>query len=303
MVPILIGDVGKVNQVVYEHAQVKKMLHYVNVCFLPFRWGTNSYRGCEHNCVYCNARYTHEYLGLSTGEFANRIVIKDNAAEVLDREFSKKTWNTKLTVNLATVTDPYQPAENRFRITRELLNVFLKHQNSLLLTTKSNLVLRDIDVLTEISREGFLNVAITLPTLDEELRKKIEPRAATVEDRLNTIQKLHEAGITVGVIAVPLLPFISDREEDVDELLKTVSDKGADYAVVDLLNFRGQTRDRFMIFLKTYDQNLIPKYEELYETSYCDKDFAKRIRSQANKLLRKYRVDNFDKMFSFRKIK
>jgi DNA repair photolyase len=191
-VTILIGDVGKVNPVVYEHAQVKKMLHYVNVWFLPFRWGINSYRGCEHNCVYCNARYTHEYLGLSTGEFANRIIIKDNAAEVLDREFSKKTWNTKLTVDLATVTDPYQPAENRFRITKELLNVFLRHQNSLLLTTKSNLVLRDIDVLTEISRKGFLNVAITLPTLNEELRKKIEPRAATVEDRLNTIQKLHE---------------------------------------------------------------------------------------------------------------
>lgn len=107
----------------YEHVNVRSMLHYVNVWFLPFRWGANTYRGCEHNCVYCNARYTHEFLGLPTGEFGQKIVVKDNAAEILDREFSRARWK-RMAVNVATVTDPYQPAEGRFRVTEKVLRVF-----------------------------------------------------------------------------------------------------------------------------------------------------------------------------------
>lgn len=149
------------------------MLHYAKAWFLPFRWGVNTYRGCEHDGVYCNARYTHEYLGLPTGEFAHRIIVKDNAAEVLDREFSRERWDNLLTVNLATVTDPYQPAEREYNITRGVLKVFLKHHNSLMLTTKSDLVLRDLSLLRKIGQTGFLNVVITLPTLDEDLRRRL----------------------------------------------------------------------------------------------------------------------------------
>ena len=131
-------------KMVYEHVQIKSVLHYVNVWFLPFKWGANTYRGCEHNCLYSNARYTHEYLGLPTGAFAHKILVKNNAAEVLDKEFSRATWRNSLTVNLATVTDPYQPAETHFKITRRVLEVFLKHHNALLITTKSDLILRDL---------------------------------------------------------------------------------------------------------------------------------------------------------------
>ncbi|WXG42223.1 MAG: radical SAM protein [Candidatus Freyarchaeum deiterrae] len=291
----------KFKDVVYEHTLVKKMLHYVNVWFLPFRWVVNTYRGCEHNCVYCNARYTHEYLGLPTGEFSYRIIVKDNAAEVLDKEFSREKWNKKLTVNLATVTDPYQPAEAKFKITREVLNVFLKHHNSLLLTTKSDLVLRDLDILTEIASTGFLNVDITLPTLNEDLRKKIELNITSVEKRLEVIQKLHEAGITVGVTAIPLLPYITDSEKDIEELVKAASDVGADYVILDVLNFRGEARERFMEFLKDYDEDLVPKYEQLYQTNYCDKNYASVKRKYTNRLVKEYNVDNYDKMYSYRK--
>lgn len=293
-------DMEKTKEVIYEHTQVKKMLHYVNVWFLPFRWGANTYRGCEHNCVYCNARYTHEYLGLQTGEFAHKIIVKDNAAEALDGEFSREKWR-KMTVNLATVTDPYQPAESKFKITREVLKVFLKHNNPLMLTTKSALVLRDLDILTEIAQTGFLNVVITLPTLNEDLRKRIEPKAPSTEKRLDVIKGLHEAGITVGVTAIPLLPYISDREKDIEELIKTIAESGADYVIVDMLNFREEARGRFMDFLKSYDPDLIQKYEELYQTKYCDKNYVKGIRKKANKLIKKYNVDKYGKMYSFRK--
>jgi DNA repair photolyase len=112
------------------------MLHYVNVWFLSFRWGANTYRGCERNCIYCNARQTHEFLGLPAGEFSQKIVVKDNATEILDKEFSRDKWK-KMKVNIATVTDPYQPAESRLRITKETLRVFLKHHNPIMLSTKS----------------------------------------------------------------------------------------------------------------------------------------------------------------------
>lgn len=286
---------------IYEHTQVKKMLHYVNVWFLPFKWGTNTYRGCEHNCVYCNARYTHEYLGLPSGEFAHKILVKDNAAEVLDKEFSREKWNNKLTVDLSTVTDPYQPAEERFKVTRNVLEVFLKHHNSLMITTKSDLVLRDLDILSEIGRTGFLNVVITLTSLDEDLRKRIEPKAPSVDRRLRVVQELHEEGITVGVTAIPLLPYISDGEKDIEELVKCVAGLGVDYVIIDMLNFRGETRDRMFEFLQGYDSSIMPKYEKLYRTKYCDKDYSKSIRHVVNKFIRKYKVNNYEKMYSFRK--
>ncbi len=291
----------KTGDIIYEHIQVKKILHRVNVWFLPFRWGINTYRGCEHNCMYCNARYTHEYLGLPTGEFAYKIMVKDNAAEALDKELSREKWNKKWTVNMATVTDPYQPAERNFKITREVLKIFLKHHNALLVTTKSDLILRDLDILAEIAQTGFLNVVITIPMLDKNLRKKIEPKAATIQKRLDVVQKIHDVGITVGVTSVPLFPYISDSEEDIEKLIKTLSENGADYVIVDMLNFREEARGRIMEFIKNYYPDLISKYEDLYKTNYCDKEYAKHIRKYANKLIKKYEVDNYDKMFSYRK--
>ena len=291
----------KTGNTIYEHTQVKKMLHSVNVWFLPFRWDINTYRGCEHNCTYCNVRYTHQYLGLPAGEFAYKIVFKDNAAEALDKELSREKWNKKWTVNMATVTDPYQPAERKFKITREVLKVFLKHHNALMVTTKSDLILRDLDILTDIAKTGFLNVVITIPILDENLRKKVEPKAASIQKRLEVVQKIHDAGITVGVTSIPLFPYISDSESNVEKLVKTLSENGADYVVIDMLNFREEARDRVMEFIKNYYPDLISKYDELYKTNYCDKEYAKVVRKHANKLIKKYDVDNYDKMFSYRK--
>ena len=278
------------------------MLHYVNVWFMPFRWGANTYRGCEHNCVYCNARYTHEFLGLPTGEFSQKIIVKDNAAEILDKEFSREKWR-RTTVNLATVTDPYQPAESKFNITRDALDVFLKHHNPLILSTKSALVFRDLEVLREIAHTGFLNVVVSLSTLNEELRKKMEPNVASVEERLEVIQELHEAGITVGVAAIPLLPRISDGQRDLEELLKAVSERGADYVITDMLNFREEARARFMKFLAAYDPGLIPTYEKLYQTNYCEKEYVKTIRKDVSELAKRYKVDNYQKMLSYKKAK
>jgi DNA repair photolyase len=293
----------KPDHIVYKHSNVEKMLHPVNVWFLPFRWGTNTYRGCEHNCVYCNARYTHEYLGLQTEEFSQKILVKDNAAEILDKEFSRPKWNTIKTVNLATVTDPYQPAENEFKITRNALAVFLKHHNSLMLTTKSDLVLRDVNLLSAIGQTGFLNVVITLPTVDERLRLKIEANAPSVSKRLRTIEELHKAGIRTGVTAIPLLPYISDDSTSLRNLVKAVAHAGADYMIADLLNFRGETRRRFMEFVTNHYPDLQEKYKQLYQTEYCEKDYANKVRKQVNGMIKEAGLDKYDLMYSYRKKK
>jgi DNA repair photolyase len=206
-----------------------------------------------------------------------------------------------MTVNLATVTDPYQPAESKFKITRGALEVFLKHHNPLMLSTKSALVLRDVELLREMAHTGFLNVIVSVSTLNEELRKRIEPNVASAEARLKVIQELHNAGITVGVAAIPLLPYISDDEKDLNDLFEAVSEKGADYVITDLLNLRGEARGRFKEFLAAYDPSLISAYDKLYQTNYCAKDYAKKIRKKANELAKRYKVDDYQKMFSCKK--
>src|SRR4030043_7400 len=230
-------------EIIYEHTCVDKALHRLNVWFLPFRWGINPYRGCEHNCLYCNARYTHEYLDLPTGEVAYKIMV----------------------------------------------------------TTKSDLILRDIDILKKIARTGFLNVVITIPMLDEGFRKMIEPKAPEIKRRLEVVKQLHDAGITVGVTSIPLFPHISEGEGSLENLTAEIAKNGADYLIIDMLNFREEAKKRVMAFIKKKYPELVPDYEKLYKTDYCDKEFAKKIRKYSNGLIKKYKLDNYDKMFSYRK--
>jgi len=129
----------------------------------------------------------------------------------------------------------------------------------------------------------------------------LSQKAPSVDQRLNIIQELHEAKVTVGVTAIPLLPYITDQEKDIEILVETLTDKGVNYVIVDMLNFREDTKNRFLEFSRHYDSALIPKYEKLYQTKYCDKQYTKKIRSQINKLIKKHKVDNYSKMFSYRK--
>jgi DNA repair photolyase len=163
------------------------------------------------------------------------------------------------------------------------------------------LILRDLDILSEIAKTGFLNIVLTIPVLDEELRKKIEPKTASVQKRIEVLNKIHNAGITVGVTAIPLFPHITDSEKDLEKLIKTFAENGADYVIIDMLNFREEARSRIIPFIKEEFPSLVSNYEDLYTTNYCDKEYAKQVRKYANKLVKKYNVDKYDKMFSYHK--
>ena len=192
---------------------------------IPFSQSLNPYRGCEHGCVYCFARPSHAYLDLSPGlDFETKLYAKTNAAELLRKEFARKSYRCS-PISLGINTDAYQPIERRYRITRQLLEVFAECRHPVSLITKSALIQRDIDLLAPMAQQGLVTVYVSITSLDNLLSSKLEPRAAAPHTRLKTVQALHEAGIPVGTMVAPIIPMITDRE--IEHILEAAYAHGA----------------------------------------------------------------------------
>ncbi|WP_152218914.1 PA0069 family radical SAM protein [Pseudomonas sp. SCB32] len=195
---------------------------------LPFDRSINPYRGCEHGCIYCYARPSHAYWDLSPGlDFETKLIAKTNAAEVLEEELNKKGY-VCAPINLGANTDPYQPIERQQRLTRQILEVLLRFRHPLTIVTKGSLILRDLDLLSELAKQNLVRVLISLTTLDDELKRILEPRAAAPSARLRAIRVLREQGIPVGVLCAPMIPMINDHE--LEALLEAAHDAGAQSA-------------------------------------------------------------------------
>lgn len=209
----------------YLETHPKTILNKVESPDIPLEWSLNPYQGCEHGCIYCYARNTHPYWGYSAGlDFEQKILVKKNAAQLLENELKKKTWKAA-SVMFAGNTDIYQPAERTFGITRQCLEVFWKYRHPVSLITKNSLILRDLDLLRQLAAENLCHVAISITTLQDELRQYLEPRTATVAQRLKTVETLSEAGIPVFVMMAPIIPGLNDHE--IIPLVKTVAERGA----------------------------------------------------------------------------
>ncbi len=210
---------------------------------LNFQQSVNPYRGCEHGCVYCYARPAHAYLDLSPGlDFETQIVFKPNAAEVLRKQLNKSSYQCK-TISLGANTDPYQPAEKKLRITRELLKVLWEYRHPVAIVTKSALIERDLDLLKKMARENLVQVMISVTTLSKELKRTLEPRAASPTRRLQCIQRLTEAGISTGILLAPVIPGLNDHE--IDAILREVARAGATQAGYVLLRLPYEVRQLF----------------------------------------------------------
>ncbi|MFM4702498.1 PA0069 family radical SAM protein [Aeromonas bivalvium] len=195
---------------------------------VPFSRAINPYQGCEHGCIYCYARPSHAYLELSPGlDFETRLFAKINAAELLRREFAKPGYQPQ-TIVLGANTDPYQPIEHHYRLTRELLEVMLAHRHPVGLITKSAMILRDLDLLQALAERGLCRIMISVTTLDEPLRRRLEPRASTGQGRLAVIDKLARAGIPVGVLAAPMIPRLNESE--LEQIIGAAALRGASQA-------------------------------------------------------------------------
>jgi DNA repair photolyase len=193
-----------------------------------FAASVNPYRGCEHGCVYCYARPTHEYLGFSAGlDFETKILVKEDAPELLRRELGAARWQPQV-VALSGVTDPYQPIERRLRLTRRCLEVFADFRNPVAIVTKNQLVTRDVDVLLELSQHRAAAVFVSVTTLDGRLGRVLEPRASQPSGRLAAIETLARAGVPTGVMAAPVIPGLTDHE--LPDILKAAAEAGARFA-------------------------------------------------------------------------
>jgi len=211
-------------------------------------YSINPYRGCEHGCIYCYARPTHEYLGFSAGlDFETKIMVKRDAAILLDEAFSKKSWEPQ-TIFFSGNTDCYQPVERKLQITRSCLEVFLNYQNPVAIITKNALVQRDIDILRELGKLNLVRVIISITTLKKELQRKMEPRTSTPAMRLKTIEALTINGISTGVNVAPVIPGLTD--EEIPSILKEAADHGAAYAGKVVVRLPYSVKDLFSDWVK-----------------------------------------------------
>ncbi|WP_234406242.1 PA0069 family radical SAM protein [Methylobacillus glycogenes] len=195
---------------------------------IPFDRSINPYRGCEHGCIYCFARPSHTYLGFSAGlDFERRILIKPEAAKLLRAELSKKNYRCGV-MAMGTNTDPYQPLEKQQQLTRQILTLLAEFKHPVSIVTKSAMVERDIDILAPMAEQGLAQVLVSVTTLSNQISRTLEPRAAAPQRRLQTIRRLHEAGIPVGVMVAPIIPVLTDTE--MENILTAARDAGAETA-------------------------------------------------------------------------
>ena len=231
-----------------EHA--KRIINPVRSPDLPFSWSMNPYQGCEHGCSYCYARPTHEYWGYSAGlDFERVVLVKRNAPVLLEQELRHPRWKGE-PISLSGVTDPYQPIERRERITRGMLEVMRAFHQPVALITKNALVLRDLDILAEMASEGTAVVAISLTTLDEGLRRVLEPRTSTAVQRLRAMETLSRAGVPVLAMVAPIIPTLNEPE--LPMLMKAAADAGARSAAYTVLRTNGAVAPVFEQWLRRH---------------------------------------------------
>ncbi len=241
---------------------------------IPFDRSINPYRGCEHGCFYCFARPTHAYMGLSAGlDFETRLFAKQGAAALLERELAAARY-APAAIAFGTNTDPYQPIERRYRITRSLIETLHRARHPISIVTKSNLILRDLDILSDMGRDGLVKVFLSVTTLDRALARKMEPRAPTPQKRLEAIEALNGAGVPAGVMVAPVIPAIND--EEIETILTRAYAAGAREAGYVVLRLPLEIRDMFREWLQVHYPDKLNRAVSLIQSMHGGKDYESR---------------------------
>ena len=231
---------------------------------MPFKWSLNPYMGCVHRCTFC---YVRAFEARADRPFDDRygvsIRVKTNVAEVLRRELARTSWQRE-PVAIGAATDPYQPAEGRYRLTRGCLEALGEAANPFSIITRGPMIVRDVDVLVAAAERADVSVTFSIPTLDEDVWRKTEPSTAHPRQRLRAVKELTDAGIKASVGMAPILPGISDRPEQIEEVVRAAREAGASAIWTNILFLRPGTREHFMAKLAEEWPELVPKYEELY---------------------------------------
>jgi DNA repair photolyase len=281
-------------EVEYYRLDSRTILNRESSARMPFAWTINPYRGCEFGCHYCYARYTHEFMEMWDGrDFERKIYAKTDAPELLRAEL-RRGRDQGLPIALGTATDPYQPVERQFEITRRMLEVFADFRGlDLSITTKSVLILRDLDLLQNVAARHRFSVHMTVTTPDERLARLLEPKAPSPRQRLEAVRKLGQAGVRAGVNAMPILPGLNDAPPQLDELAERAAEAGARFLHANVLFLMPCAMKQFMPFLEREFPDLVKRYRKLYARSaYLRGEYPERLTKLIAVLRTRYGLDD-----------
>ena len=258
---------------------------------MPFNWSLNPYMGCAHRCTFCYVRAFEQRADRPAGErYGRSIRVKMNVAEVLRRELARRSWQHE-GIAIGAATDPYQPAEGRYRLTRACLETLAEARNPFSLITRGPMIVRDLDVLQEAARRTDISICFSIPTLDPEVWRRTEPGTAPPRQRLRALQSLVDAGIKAGVGMAPILPGLSDRPEQLAEVVRAAREAGATGVWANLLYLKPGTREHFLANLARDWPEELERYERLYANrAYLPAKESEHVRSAVAELRRSYGV-------------
>jgi DNA repair photolyase len=276
------------HNVEYYTLAARSILNRCSAPRMPFTWTLNPYRGCEFACKYCYARYTHEFMELSDLEFEQKIYVKQHAARLLRQDLQRVLPGEEIAIG--TATDPYQPAEKQYGVTRSLLEVFAEQSRLVIgIVTKSNLVLRDLDLLQRIAARNQLFVNLTVTTVNTELARILEPRAPRPDLRLSAVRKLAEAGVPTGVILAPVVPGITDAAPDLEAVVRATAEAGGRYIFANALFLKPCSGSVFLPFLEKQFPHLVAEYRLRYaDRAFVSPAYRQRLSLLMTSLRRKY---------------
>jgi len=276
----------------YQEVRCRSALNPVKG--MPFEWTLNPYRGCTHACHYCYARRYHTQFELgSDDEFASVIFVKTNLVEMLRRELQKPSWRREY-VAVGTATDCYQPIEGYYKLTRRALETLCEFRNPAGVVTKGPMIVRDKDVLADLSARAGCSVYISVPCVDEDVWRALEPGTAHPLQRLRAVRELVDAGIRTGVLMSPIVPGISSKPTLLERTMKAIADHGARFVGCNVMFLEGGTRDHFTRWLSAEFPTLVDGYAQLYARKYAPSAYRKEVRNVFERLREKYGLNGRD---------
>jgi DNA repair photolyase len=276
----------RADQARYQEVTCRSALNRVKG--MPFEWTLNPYRGCTHGCHYCYARRYHVQFELNADdEFASVILVKKNFVEVLTRELARPSWSGEY-VAVGTATDCYQPIEGHYKLTRASIAALMRARNPTGIVTKGPMVVRDRDLLVEMSRVTTCTVCMSVPTVDEDAWAKLEPGTAPPLQRLRAVRELVDAGVNAGVLMSPIVPGFSSSRDKLERTIKAIADHGARFFGCNVMFLEDGTRAHFMKWLEREFPSFVPRYEKLYQKKYAPDQYRKEIKGMIRVLQERY---------------
>jgi len=270
----------------YQEVRCRSALNRVQG--MPFDWTLNPYRGCTHGCHYCFARRYHVQFEMdSDDEFASVILVKHNIVEVLAEEMDRPSWKREQ-VAFGTATDPYQPIEGHYKLTRRCLEVLARGRTPIGLITKGPMIVRDVDVLLAHAKAASNTVYMSVPTVDEDAWRALEPGTAHPLQRLRAVRELHDAGVNVGVLMAPIVPGFSSSRSKIERTVKAIADHGARFVGCNVMYLQDGTRTHFLKFIEREFPNMLPRFERLYAKKYPPNDYRKEVQGMVRVLQQRY---------------